>query len=270
MTLPKISLIVGGAVIAVGAGAYVMWGELPGQRDGENILLNDYQEFWQELKDTETGDDLADSCENSAKFSGKINDLENRLSDLQKRKKELNELRKEAQEMPEIQDDSQPLELSDGVEESIPQLPDIPEHDIQNQIPELPDIPEHDINNDVPQLPDVPEHDFANIFDQINDVEKRIIAEIGILKSLCDEDEVVSVSCPEACKKYSDCAEYTEGVTVEDIKDAYDSCMEECVKWSDKTKICINKKKIREPLDCRDLSFCVLPEYGGPGVEVLK
>lgn len=104
------------------------------------------------------------------------------------------------------------------------------------------------------------------VIDKINYIEKEIIAELNSLKSLCDKEEkkeIISTSCVDACKKYSDCASYTEGVTKEDLQDAYDSCFEECQKWSDKTKICINKKPITAPIDCENLSFCALPEYGG-------
>ncbi len=329
MTLPKMSLILGSAVVAVGAGAYVMWGNNPEQGGGGEILLGNYQDLLEDLKDSKTKDKLSVSCEKPEKFDSQIKDLEDRLKELQDKK---NELLDSIPKLPDIKDEdiviidseSQALELSDGdysdrvpvlpeisddsieiVPEVGSQLPELSDGDYSDQVPVLPEISDDSIEivpkpgsqppelsdgdysdprpgsqvpelsdgnyfNEIPELPEISEHDGGSIFDQIDETEQQIIAEINNLKSLCDKEEIVSTSCPEACKKYSDCAEYTEGVTKEDIKDAYDSCMEECVKWSDKTKICINKKKIREPLDCRDLSFCVLPEYGGPGVEVLK
>jgi len=104
------------------------------------------------------------------------------------------------------------------------------------------------------------------IIDKINYLEKEIIAELNSLKSLCDKEEkkeIISTSCEEACQKYAHCASYTEGVTKEDLKDAYDTCFEECKTWSEKTIICINKKPITAPIDCENLGYCALPEYGG-------
>ena len=102
--------------------------------------------------------------------------------------------------------------------------------------------------------------------EKINYLEKEIIAELNSLKSLCDKEEkkeIISTSCEEACQKYAHCASYTEGVTKEDLKDAYDTCFEECKTWSEKTIICINKKPITAPIDCENLGYCALPEYGG-------
>lgn len=333
MTLPKITLILGGVATMAGVGAYVMWGDGPSRDGGGEVLLEDYQEFLEDLKNSKTKDKLSSSCENPEKFAKQIKDLEDRLADLQQRKSDLFD---NIPQLPDIKDEdiiiiesesrpgSEPLELSDGdysdprpgsqvpelleyypnndprpgsqvpeLLESYPnndprpgsqvpelleyypnndprpgsQVPDLSDGDYSDPRPgsQVPEMSDGNYFNDVPELPEIPEHDGGNILDQINEIEQQIITEINNLKSLCDEDEVVSDSCPEACKKYSDCAEYTEGVTKEDIKDAYDSCMEECANWSKETVICINKKPIKKPLDCRDLSFCALPEYGGPG-----
>jgi leucyl-tRNA synthetase len=99
--------------------------------------------------------------------------------------------------------------------------------------------------------------------DKINAYEEEIRRELNNLKSLCDEEEkeIVSTSCESACKKYSECTHYTEDTTEQDRKDAYDSCMIECVNRSDKTKICINKKPIKTVMDCTHLSICALSEY---------
>lgn len=300
MTLTKIALIAGSVATVAGVGVYIMWGDLPGQRNSEDTLLQDYQEFSEDLKDSKTKDKLSGSCEKPEKFASQVKDLEDRLKELQDRK---NDLLNSIPKLPDIKDGdiiiidsetrpgSEPLELSDGdYTDQVPVLPEISDDSIEivpkpgsqplelsdgdysdprpgSQVPELSD---GNYFNNVPELPEISEHDGGSIFDQIDEIEQQIIKEINNLKSLCDEDEVVSDSCPEACKKYGDCARYTEDVTEQDIQDAYDSCMEECVKWSKETVICINKKPIKKPLDCRDLSFCALPEYGGPGVEILK
>ena len=333
MTLPKITLILGGVATMAGVGAYIMWGDGPSRDGGGEALLEDYQEFLKDLKNSKTKDKLSSSCENPEKFAKQIKDLEDRLADLQQRKSDLFD---NIPQLPDIKDEdiiiieseprpgSEPLELSDGdysdprpgsqvpelleyypnndprpgsqvpeLLESYPnndprpgsqvpelleyypnndprpgsQVPDLSDGDYSDPRPgsQVPEMSDGNYFNDVPELPEIPEHDGGNILDQINEIEQQIITEINNLKSLCDEDEVISDSCPEACKKYSDCARYAEDETEEDIQDAYDSCMEECVNWSKETVICINKKPIKKPLDCRDLSFCALPEYGGPG-----
>ncbi len=72
-----------------------------------------------------------------------------------------------------------------------------------------------------------------------------------------------SNSCIDVCTKYKKCASYTDGATIEDQQDAYDSCSEECNKWADSTKICINKKPINTTIDCMNLSVCAMKEYMG-------
>lgn len=280
MSIPKITLILGGVATMAGIGAYIMWGDNPSKDGGGEALLEDYQEFLEDLKNSKTKDKLSSSCENPEKFAKQIKDLEDRLADLQQRKSDLFD---NIPQLPDIKDEdiiiteselrpgSEPLDLSDGDYSDVSpdkQLGSEPlelsDGDYSDQRPgsQVLEMSEGDYFNDVPEIP---EHDGGNILDQINEIEQQIIVEIKNLKSLCDEDEVISDSCPEACKKYSDCARYAEDETEEDIQDAYDSCMEECVNWSKEAVICINKKPIKKPLDCRDLSFCALPEYGGPG-----
>ncbi|MFA5211135.1 MAG: hypothetical protein WC414_01355 [Patescibacteria group bacterium] len=158
-------------------------------------------------------------------------------------------------------------ELSDGnYFDQVPELPEINEDNIivepipGSEVPELSDGNYFDnTKNEIPKLPVLPE---------IENIERQIVEKLIALKSLCEDEknnsnekEIISNSCNEACKKYSDCASYTEDVTEVDIKDAFDSCMEECVKWSEKTVICVNKKQIKNPADCQVMTFCVLPEY---------
>jgi len=108
----------------------------------------------------------------------------------------------------------------------------------------------------------------TNTLSHINLLEEEIIEQIKNMKSLCDKEEeqqeekkIISKSCEDACKKYSECTHYTEDTTEQDRKDAYDSCMIECATWSDETKTCINKKSIKQPADCANLSMCALAEY---------
>ncbi len=160
---------------------------------------------------------------------------------------------------------SEPLELSDGdysdvsPEDSLGSEPlELSDGDYSDALPggapgsEPLELSDGDYSDALPE----------KMLDEIEALEKKIMAEINNLKSLCDkEEEIISTSCPSACQKYADCTIYTEGTTKEDQKDAYDSCMEECPKWSDKTKICINKRPIKGIDDCIHLSFCGLAEY---------
>ncbi|HMS91346.1 MAG TPA: hypothetical protein PKC87_03945, partial [Candidatus Absconditabacterales bacterium] len=181
-----------------------------------------------------------------------------------------------------IQDNTTPRPGSEAPELSsdVPPLPDIDPENIQ-MIPDNTtprpgsEIPE--LSSDVPPLPDIdPENiqmipDNTTLLDKINELEKEIIKELNSLKSLCDDEgeDIISNSCDAACKKYSECTHYTEDTTAQDRKDAYDSCMIECAKWSDKTKICINKKPIKTVMDCANLSICALSEYSN-AVEGIK
>jgi hypothetical protein len=97
----------------------------------------------------------------------------------------------------------------------------------------------------------------------------KLAIELAKLKTTCDNyvkketPAVISNRCEDACNKYSQCAGFTDGATKTDQQDAYDSCMEECVKWADSTKVCINKKPINKAVDCMNLSVCAMKEYGG-------
>ena len=193
-------------------------------------------------------------------------------------------------EVPELSDDNYVPPLPDINEEDIIIVDDprpgseVPELSDDNYVPPLPDIneeyiiivddprpgsevPELSDDNYVPPLPDINEEDIIIIttLDRINVIEEDIILELNNLKSICEEEkntEIISTSCVDACKKYYDCAGYTEGSTKEDQQDAYDGCFEECQKWSDETKICINKKPIYTVVDCTNFTICALAEYG--------
>ena len=275
MTLPKIVLMGGitTAVVVAGAGIYLAQNNSKTQSAAS--LLVDYQELLEEMRDSETKNSLSSSCESPQKFANQIQALETKLDLLKKKKNNLiNAADKTDQDewIPPLPG-SEPLEFDKPApEETGEWIPPIP----GSEVPELTPTPGSDADlapveeEFIPKLGAQPlEIDPTpgnTAIDKINYVEKEIIAELNSLKSLCDKEgkkEIISTSCVDACKKYSDCASYTEGATKEDLQDAYDSCFEECQKWSDKTKICINKKPIAAPIDCENLGFCALSEYGG-------
>ncbi len=69
-------------------------------------------------------------------------------------------------------------------------------------------------------------------------------------------------TCKDACQMYSDCAGYGEGVGAKGMQEAYNSCFQECQKWSTKTLSCIKKiGTIKSAVDCAPLTMCALKEY---------
>jgi hypothetical protein len=67
-------------------------------------------------------------------------------------------------------------------------------------------------------------------------------------------------NCNKACRRYSDCAAYTEGVGPADIEDAYQSCLEVCPTWTDDQRNCVVSTVINSPMDCAKQTACVLPQ----------
>jgi len=79
-----------------------------------------------------------------------------------------------------------------------------------------------------------------------------------------EEDEFITrTGCQIPCEKYKKCAGYGTDATTEDMQAAYDSCMEVCQDWSDKTINCINQKNINTAADCANMTACALQEYQG-------
>ena len=238
MSIGKIfSIISGISIIAISA--FLFLPETKKDTDFPESLLSDYDKLLNDIS-------AINNCDNPKIIANTIKDFENRLEDLQTRKNKIIESEKESNfipELPEINEDNIIVEPIPG-----------------SEVPELSDGNYFDnTKNEIPKLPVLPE---------IENIERQIVEKLIALKSLCEDEknnsnekEIISNSCNEACKKYSDCASYTEDVTEVDIKDAFDSCMEECVKWSEKTVICVNKKQIKNPADCQVMTFCVLPEY---------
>lgn len=218
------NIIIGGIVtVIVVAGATVLLNWWSSSKiDALEALAKDYQQLSEDFKNNKTKSNLLASCKNSKKFNKQIQNLENKLDKLKQKKNTINN--------PTIETEK----------EYIPRPGE--------------------------QVPDLSDPDYDNTLWQINVLEKEMLTELNNLKSLCDNQEkdkkeIISTSCVEACKKYSECTHYTEDTTEQDRRDAYDSCMIECADWSDKTKICINKKTIKTVSDCTNLSMCALAEY---------
>ena len=240
------NIIIGGiATVIVAAGAIILvnwnqWSHI----DTLDDLVKDYQELSEDVKLSKTKSDLLAACENPGGFNKQIQELENTLARLRQRKNDIT---------------NTPIEVKE--EEYIPrlgeQVPDLWEPDPIQQEEYIPRLGEQSL-------------DFienTSILSEITVLEEEILTELNNLKSLCDNQEkkkkeIISNSCIDACKKYSECTHYTQDTTEQDRKDAYDSCMIECADWSNKTKICINKKPIKTVSDCTNLSICALSEYG--------
>jgi len=128
----------------------------------------------------------------------------------------------------------------------------------------VPPLPELETNTD-PQETVENKVEKSDTMKKIEEIEEKIIQALNNLQSICDEKEpeIISDSCHDACQKYKKCASYGDDISAEDLQDAYDSCFEECQEWSKETIICINKKAIKIPNDCLNLTRCALPEYGG-------
>ncbi|MFH1047333.1 MAG: hypothetical protein V1738_03450 [Patescibacteria group bacterium] len=78
-----------------------------------------------------------------------------------------------------------------------------------------------------------------------------------------DVGDVVGIkpgNCDKACRKYSDCAAYTEGAGPADIEDAYQSCLEVCPAWTDDQRNCVVSTAINSSMDCLKQTACVLPQ----------
>ncbi|OGF26388.1 hypothetical protein A2331_06505 [Candidatus Falkowbacteria bacterium RIFOXYB2_FULL_34_18] len=184
-------------------------------------------------------------------------------------------------EVPELSSDVPPLPDIDIVttdEEYIPELPeintgrpgsDMPE--LSSDVPPLPEINDADIvNPDVPALPKIDNADIINpdehIF-QMAELERQIGDILQELKTICPDEQApakkraVSDKCSDACQRHRDCAAYTEDATPADLKDAYDTCLEECAAWPKEMVKCINKTDIKTPNDCVSFLNCRLPQY---------
>lgn len=172
-------------------------------------------------------------------------------------------------EIPELSSDVPPLPdvkigLIDGDDsEYVPEMPELNTGRPGSEVPEL--------SSDVPPLPEIDEADIIDpneLIYQMDEYERKISEVLTKLKGMCEDEEgqkvkpkVSSDKCSDACQRYKDCAAYTEGVTSADLKDAYDTCMEECVTWPKQAVKCINATNIKAPNDCISLVQCQLPQF---------
>jgi hypothetical protein len=241
------------------------------------------------------------NCGDKSEVNKKIQAMEERLADLADRKKQWldsvpklpdvepevlnsdNPLGRPGSEVPELSSDVPPLPdidpevLGSQVPElssDVPALPDISIESIE-YIPEMPEINPGRPGSEVPELtsdvPELPEINEINIIDpneyifQMEESEQNIKDVLEALKNLCQEEEqakkVISDKCSDACQRYKDCAAYTEDVTLVDLTDAYDTCMEECVTWPKETIKCINAVDVKTPNDCVSFMQCQLPQF---------
>ncbi len=79
------------------------------------------------------------------------------------------------------------------------------------------------------------------------------------------DQEETRFGCSSACYKYKKCAGFSEGVGEKGMNEAYDTCFEQCQKWSKKTLDCFSKIQINSPTDCMPLTMCGLSEYHSQG-----
>ncbi len=163
-------------------------------------------------------------------------------------------------EVPELSSDVPALPDIDPDGEYIPEMPELNPGRPGTEVPEL--------SSDAPVLPDIDNIDVIDpnepIF-QMGESEQKIIAVLQALKDLCQDEKlpkkVISDKCTDACQKHKDCAAYTEDVTSADLKDAYDTCMEECPTWTKEIVKCINAVDIKTPNDCVSFVQCQLPQF---------
>lgn len=168
-------------------------------------------------------------------------------------------------EVPELTPDVPPLpDINDSESDSeyIPEMPELNTGRPGSEVPEL--------TSDVPPLPEIDEMDIINSDEYIfkmDDYEKKISEILTKLKEMCENQEdqeiepkVISDKCSDACVRYRDCASFTEEVTQADLKDAYDTCMEECPTWPKEMIKCMNSVDIAKPNDCVVFLNCQLPQ----------
>jgi predicted nuclease with TOPRIM domain len=163
-------------------------------------------------------------------------------------------------QVPELTSDVPPLpEIGT---ESIEYIPDMPEINLGRPGSEVPEL-----SSDAPPLPEINEINIIDpneLISQMEENEQNIKDVLQALKNLCQEEErskkEISDKCSDACQRHKDCAAYTEDVTVADLNDAYNTCMEECATWPKEMIKCINAINIKTPNDCVGFVQCQLPQ----------
>jgi hypothetical protein len=250
--------------------------------DTPERIAADYQNLLDEAKRLEAA--AGADCGDKKDINRQIEELENKLADLEARKKQwLDSVPKLPDVEPEIRNQNDPNRPGSEVPELTSDAPPLPEINIEliesaDYIPEMPEIPEinpgrpgsevPELTSDVPPLPEIDEADIINpdepIF-QMEDAGQKINNILQRLKALCQEDapvkKPVSDKCSDACQRHKDCAAFTEDATPADLNDAYSTCMEECAAWPVEMVKCINAIDINVPNDCVGFLNCQLPQY---------
>lgn len=247
--------------------------------DTPERIAADYQNLLDEAKRLEAA--AGADCGDKKDINRQIEELKNKLADLEARKKQwLDSVPKLPDVEPEIRDQNDPNRPGSEVPELTPNVPPLPEINIEtiepaDYIPEMPEINPGRPGSEVPELasdvPPLPEINEADIIDsnepifQMEDAAQKINDILQRLKALCREDapakKPVSDKCSDACQRHKDCAAFTEDATPADLNDAYSTCMEECAAWPVEMVKCINAIDINVPNDCVGFLNCQLPQY---------
>jgi hypothetical protein len=296
--IPKIIISSVMVVILIAAGFFLIDSN-QNKMDTPEKIVTDYKDLLAEADQLQNS--VGVNCGDKKETNKKIDALEKKLTDLEERKKNwLDNVPKLPEVNPEVLNGDNPLgrpgsevpELSSDV----PPLPDVDPEVLGSEVPELssdvpplpeigpesiefiPDMPEinpgrpgsevPELSSDVPTLPEINE---MNIIDpnepiyQMDENAKNIRDVLQALRDLCQEEEkpkkVISDKCSDACRRYKDCAAYTEDVTAADLADAYNTCMEECPTWPKEAVKCINGIDIKKPNDCVSFVQCQLPKF---------
>lgn len=286
------------SVIALGVAGYFLKDSLPDLNpdnlDNPGNITADYQDLLAEAEQLRVS--AGANCDNKKNINKKIAALEKNLADLAERKKkwldnvpklpdvepeiidsegrpgsEVPELTSDVPPLPEIDMDSIIVEEIPGsqVPELTSDVPPLPELDMESIIVvETPGSEVPELTSDVPPLPEIDPNNVINPNEYVYmmaDNEQKINNILQTLKALCQEEDAVKKpipdKCSDACKKYKDCAAYTEDATPTDLNDAYNTCMEECATWSVDMIKCINGFDIKNPNDCISFLQCQLPQF---------
>lgn len=65
--------------------------------------------------------------------------------------------------------------------------------------------------------------------------------------------------CQTACKNYAKCTGYGDDISPQDQEDAYNTCLQVCATWPDKTRACVAQTAINQATDCLAQTACIIP-----------
>jgi hypothetical protein len=78
--------------------------------------------------------------------------------------------------------------------------------------------------------------------------------------SEADINDPLPGNCVKACENYTHCAAYGDDVTLQDLDDAFVSCLEFCSTLDGQSRNCLASTIIRKPNDCAAQTACILPD----------